>query len=233
MQGGLTSGCREERIEVELEDFRHSINALDEGGFYRRGMEGAIQDLGLHATALGDECVGLWRFQGRRRPVSANAGLSGTCSTLLKSSYRLGVMTNGPAESQRHKFEHIRDCRTTSSCSYPAARSASHKPDPEIFRIGPGALGVATRRGRVHRRPSRPGCHRCPARRYARHLVQPGPPSLPEPVHQVPDAIVRRLDELPGVIRDLRLTDRPSLAADLDQSCDSGGVALLLMATPE
>ena len=130
----------DEGIEVRWNHFRHSINAPDEGGWFRRGMERAVEDLGVQATALGDECIDLWRFRGAEDLLSLSPGCTEVLA-LLRARYRLGVVTNGPADSQRHKFEHS-GLQDYFEVFLPSGEVGVQKPDPEIFHIALKRMGL-------------------------------------------------------------------------------------------
>ncbi len=131
---------REEGIAVSWGAFWHVINELDEGGFYSKGMPGAIRELGLHSTELGQECVGLWFFQGAEDLLAISPGCTAALD-VLSARYRLGVVTNGPAETQRHKFDHT-GLHDYFELFLPSGEAGVHKPDPQILRIALDRLGL-------------------------------------------------------------------------------------------
>ena len=113
----------------------------------------------------------------------------------------LGVVTNGPAETQRHKYEHT-GLQDYFELFLPSGEVGIHKPDPRILRIALDRLGLqphealfigdhldldvvcaqdAGMRGILYN----PG-HRRARDRYI-----------------VPDAVVQRLEELPAVLERL------------------------------
>ena len=192
---------REHGVHVRWDAFWHSINTLDEGGFYRRGMEGVIRDLGLHDTALGDECVGYWVFRGAEDLLALSTGCLDVLD-LLKTRYRLGVVTNGPADTQRHKFEQT-GLEDYFEVFLPSGEVGVEKPDPEILRIALKRLGLQPREAVFvgdhldldvicAQDAGMPGIWYNPRHRRAGHP------------YIVPDAVVSRLEELPGVLDRLR-----------------------------
>ena len=199
---------REEGVHVSWRAFWHSINDLDEGGFYRRGMGPVMRDLGLQGSALGDECNGFWFFKGAEDLLTLSIGCTDLLD-VLRTHYRLGVITNGPEETQRHKFEHT-GLQDYFELFLPSGEVGVTKPDPRIFRI---ALD------RMQLQPSEAvfvgdhldldviGAQRAgmraiwyhPRRRYAYD-----DPSI------VPDAAIRHLEELPAVLERMERAHRES-----------------------
>jgi putative hydrolase of the HAD superfamily len=188
---------RSEGVKVGWGTFWNSINDLDEGGFYRRGMGRAIEDLGLHETPLGNECVGLWSFKGAEDLLTLSVGCADTLE-LLKPRYRLGVVTNGPMDTQRHKLEHA-GLQDYFELFLPSGEVGVHKPDPQILQIALRRLGL---------RPYEAvfvGDHLdldviCAHRAGMRGILYN--PGLRRPRHPSiePDAMIRSFDELAGVL---------------------------------
>ena len=131
---------RAEGVNVGWRAFWRSINDLDAGGFYSKGMRGAIQDLGLHATALGNECIGIWFFNGAEDLIALSIGCTDVLDT-LRERFRLGIVTNGVADTQRHKFEHS-GLQAYFELFLPSGEVGVQKPDPRILHIALDRLGV-------------------------------------------------------------------------------------------
>ena len=188
---------RAEGVVVAWPAFWRSINSLDEGGFYSKGVEGAIRDLGLHATALGDECVGLWRFIGAEDLLTHSTGCTDALD-VLKARYRLGVVTNGPAEAQRHKFRHT-GLEDYFELFLPSGEVGVGKPDPQILRIALDRLGLQPHEAVFvgdHLDLDVICAHGAGMRGI---LYNPGNRRPPDP-DIVPDGMVKGLDELPGLL---------------------------------
>jgi putative hydrolase of the HAD superfamily len=120
-------------VEVRWNAFWRSINDLDEGGFYSKGMVGAIQDLGLAGTALGDECIGFWAFKGTEDLIALSTGCT-DCLDELKERYTLGVITNGAEDFQKHKFAYT-GLQSYFDLFLPSGEVGVQKPDPRILHI--------------------------------------------------------------------------------------------------
>jgi putative hydrolase of the HAD superfamily len=206
-----TSGSREERArrahrrllddghEVAWSPFWRSVNALAGDG-YRRGMTPVMRDLGLEGTALGRECIDLWFFKGCEDLVSLSQG----CFDLLddlRHTYRLGIITNGPADVQSHKFDH------TGLSEYfelflPSGELGIHKPDPRIFHVALERLGIGPHEAVFigdHLDLDVTGAQRAglPAVWYNPNRWQSEHPLV------VPEAEISRLADLPGVLSKL------------------------------
>ena len=187
----------DEGVAVSWRAFWHTINSLAEDGFYRRGIEGAMQDLGLASTPLGDECAGLWFFRGAEDLLT----LSGGCTDVLdvlKARYRLGVVTNGPETTQRHKFEHT-SLQDYFELFLPSGEVGIHKPDPQILRIALDRLGLEPHEAVFvgdHLDLDVICAHDAGMRGI---LYNPGRRRARDPFI-VPDAMIESLDELPGVL---------------------------------
>lgn len=191
---------QEEGIRVSWDAFWYAINDLDEGGFYRRGMAAAMRDLGLEKTPLGEECEGFWYFRGAEDLLTLSTGCPDVLD-VLKSRYRLGVVTNGREDIQRHKFAHT-GLQDYFELFLPSGEAGVEKPDPEI-------LHIALRRLKLHpeeavfigdhldldvicaHRAGMPGLWYNP---HGRHHHHPG---------IVPDAVVHRLEDLPSILETL------------------------------
>jgi putative hydrolase of the HAD superfamily len=188
---------RAEGIQVGWGAFWRNVNSLDEGGFYSKGVEGAIRDLGLHATELGEECAGLWRFIGAEDLLAHSPGCTAVLDA-LKSSYRLGVITNGPAEAQRHKFEHA-GLEDYFEVFLPSGEIGIHKPDPEIFLVALERMDLAPHEAVFigdHLDLDVIGAQRAGMRGI---LYNPGHRRHRDP-YITPDAVIRHLEELPAVL---------------------------------
>lgn len=187
----------DEGVEVDWRSFWYAVNDLDEDGFYRRGMRAAIDDLGLLGTALGDECEGFWYFRGAEDLLSLTTGCTDVLD-VLRTRYRLGVVTNGPAETQRHKFEHI-GLQDYFELFLPSGEAGVHKPDPRILHIALERLGLMAQEAVFV------GDHLdldviCAQRAGMRGILYN--PGRRRPYHPwiVADAVVHRLEELPEVL---------------------------------
>jgi 2-haloalkanoic acid dehalogenase type II len=191
---------REHGVEVGWSAFWHSINALDESGFYRRGMEPVIRDLGLHTTALGNECVDYWVFRGAEDLLALSPGCTDMLEVLSKR-YRLGIVTNGPADSQHHKFEHTGLARYF-ELFLSSGEAGVHKPDPEIFRIALERLDVSPKEAVFigdHLDLDVIGAQRA----GMKAIWYSGAGKRPDDPFIVPDATIRRLEELPAALERL------------------------------
>lgn len=191
---------RTEGVNVGWDAFWRSINDLDEGGFYRRGMERAIEDLGLAGTALGDECIGLWVFRGAEDLLTLTPGCRETLD-VLKAQYRLGIVTNGPEHSQKHKFKHS-GLSGYFELFLPGGEAGVQKPDPRILRIALDRLGLQPHEAVFI------GDHLDLDVICAHDAGMPG--ILYNPDHRrppdpyiVPDAMVTELRQLPAAIKKL------------------------------
>jgi putative hydrolase of the HAD superfamily len=191
---------RAEGVNVSWGAFWRSINDLDEGGFYRRGMEAAVRDLGLHGTALGDECTGFWVFRGAEELLALSTGCTDLLD-VLHERYRLGVITNGPSATQRHKFEHT-GLQDYFELFLPSGEVGVHKPEPEIFRIALERMQLEPSEAVFvgdHLDLDIIGAQRAGMRGV---LYNPGNRRMRDP-YITPDAVIRSLDELPGVLEAL------------------------------
>ena len=207
-----TSASREERIRraydrlhaegipVAWNTLWHAINDLDEDGFYRRGMEGAMDDLRLTGTTLGDECIGLWRFEGAEDLIVPSDGCIG-CLEALTPHYRLGVLTNGPEASQKHKFAHS-GLSEYFQFFLPSGEAGVQKPDPAFYHIALDRMGVTPAEAVFvgdHLDLDITGAHQAGMPGI---LYNPDNRRRPDP-YIVPDAVLRHFGELPGVIERL------------------------------
>jgi HAD superfamily hydrolase (TIGR01549 family) len=99
-----------------------------------------LETLGIHDEGIADEMVATF-LQVQREMLRPSAGAVDAL-TLLKRGASLGVVTNGPTVTQRHKLDLLGltplfDCVTIS------AEVGVWKPDPGIFRMTLEALGAA------------------------------------------------------------------------------------------
>lgn len=182
---------------VNWRRFWHAINALDVDGFYRRGMEGVIRDLGLEETPLGRECIGLWAFRGAEDLIHVREGCIETLQ-VLSGRYRLGVITNGPEAGQRHKFE-AAGLQDHFELFLTSGAAGVLKPDPAIFHQ---ALS------RMNLQPSEAvyiGDHLdldvIGAQDAGMRAIWFDPGNRHRFRHIVPDATIRRLADLPAVLK--------------------------------
>ena len=160
-------------------------------------MPPVIRDLGLESTALGRECIDLWFFKGCEDLVTLSSGCTGLLDE-LRQRYRLGVITNGPAEVQQHKFDH------TGVSEYfemflPSGEVGVEKPDPRIFHIALDRLGLAPREAIFvgdHLDLDVMGAQRA-GMKAVWYNPQRWPSEFP---HIVPDAEIGRLQDLMAVL---------------------------------
>jgi HAD superfamily hydrolase (TIGR01549 family) len=189
----------DEGHQVPWRAFWHSLMALHTDGF-RRGMPLVIRELGLEGTPLGDECIDLWFFKGCEDLLTLTLG----CTDLLdelRQRYRLGIITNGPADVQQHKFAH------TGLSDYfelflPSGEIGVHKPEPEIFRVALKRLGLSSEEAVFvgdHLDLDVVGAQRAGIRAiwFSGAGKRSDDPSI------VPDAVIRRLEDLPAVLATL------------------------------
>ena len=191
---------REHGVNVSWSAFWHSINALDESGFYRRGMEPVIRDLGLDTTALGNECVGYWVFRGAEDLLMLSPGCRDMLD-VLRVRYRLGIVTNGPAESQRHKFEHT-GLQKYFEFFLPSGEVGVEKPAPEIFRIALERLDLVPDEAVFvgdHLDLDIIGAQRA----GMKAIWYSGAAKRPDDPFIIPDATIHRLEDLPALLETL------------------------------
>lgn len=189
-----------EGVQVGWYTFWHSINDLDEDGFYRRGMAAAMRDLGLEKTPLGDECEGFWYFRGAEDLLTLAPGCTNVLD-VLKVRYRLGVVTNGPGATQRHKFAHT-GLEGYFDLFLPSGEAGVQKPDPEIMHIALDRLGVQASEAVFvgDHLDLDVVCALDAGMRAVWYNPYGRPSGYP---YIVPDAVVRRLADLPGIIDEI------------------------------
>lgn len=190
----------EHGINVRWSAFWYTINDLDAGGFYSKGMIGAIRELGLTGTDLGDECIGYWAFQGTEDLIALSPGCT-DCLESLHGRYQLGVVTNGPEDFQKHKFAYT-GLEKYFDLFLPSGAAGVQKPDPRILRMALERLGVLPNEAVFI------GDHLdldviCALDAGVRSIWY-NPKFRPhEFPHIIPDATVRRLQDLPNLLEKL------------------------------
>ena len=105
-----------------------------------RGARPLVADLGLSESAIGRQAIGLWYFQGCEALLHRNPGVEDAIA-LLSHDFRLGIVTNGDDDIQRHKFELLG--LSDYFGGFISSGAAGHqKPEPEIFQVALEALEV-------------------------------------------------------------------------------------------
>jgi len=131
-----------------------------------------------------------WKHRNRVRPYAEVAALL----PVLKTRYRIGAITNGNADLTHIGIDHYFHFITTS-----AAAGAS-KPAPEIFHAALAAAGVAPEHT-VHVGDD-PRTDILGAGAVGMRTVWLNPRLTPWPGGRLPDAVIRSLGELQGVLAD-------------------------------
>lgn len=116
----------------------------------------------------------------------------------LAGGYRLGLVTNGPGDTQREKVEALGIGRYLETVAI-SGEIGSGKPDPEIFRVALAALGVRPHRA-AHVGDSLESDVRGALRAEVRAVWLNRRGATRPPGAAEPDATIRTLAELPGLL---------------------------------
>jgi HAD superfamily hydrolase (TIGR01549 family) len=119
-------------ISLDFEAFFKAITTRDPATGFTRGIEPVLEELGLAQTSVGARARGYWFFDGCVDLLRTYPLMVETMHELRKA-FRLGVITNGPVQVQRQKFDAIgvNDCFEVFVAS---GEIGYHKPAIEVFR---------------------------------------------------------------------------------------------------
>ena len=136
-----TIGTREARARLAFQSIGPAVAGLACNDFLARvmapkgerdvhGLLAVVEELGLTQSAAGRSAIATWFFEGCTHLLRPLDGVIETVD-LLRTHYRLGVITNGGSKAQRMKWLKLNlpiDLVVISSeCGF-------DKPDPRIFR---------------------------------------------------------------------------------------------------
>jgi putative hydrolase of the HAD superfamily len=150
-----TSGSRRQRAEIAArylvehdprlvagELVERILEPVSDSG-WPRGVNALLEDLGLLETPAGRRAHGAWFFEDCEDLVAAYEGCLDMLG-MLSERYILGVITNGPPEIQRRKYDALRvEAHFRPDLFLPSGAIGYHKPDPRIFRHALKLAGVA------------------------------------------------------------------------------------------
>jgi HAD superfamily hydrolase (TIGR01549 family) len=150
-----TSGSRHDRARIAARILAEAESELDAEDLvarilepvsddgWPRGVASVLVELGLTHTPHGIRAHNAWFFEGCEDLVRSFEGCAEALA-LLRESYTLGVITNGPTAVQRRKFDALRfESHIPLNLFVPSEAAGYHKPDPRIFRHALGLAGVA------------------------------------------------------------------------------------------
>jgi HAD superfamily hydrolase (TIGR01549 family) len=186
-------------FSLDFEAFFKAITSRDPVTGFTRGIEPALEELGLARTSVGARARGYWFFDGCIDLVRPYPLMVETMHQLCKD-YRLGVITNGPVQVQRQKFDAIgvNECFEVFIAS---GEIGYHKPAIEIFRYALDRMGAEP--GEAAMVGDFPELDVLGAQQAGMIGIWFNPEGKPPHASIVPDATVRSFGELPAILEAL------------------------------
>ena len=204
-----TTGTRRRRMRLAFETLSAAVPSLDRRWFYARvqavdpasgwlrGVGAVVEELGLAHTEAGRRAAGLWFYEGCLEILKPHSGARRAIRSLTRD-YRLGVITNGPGDLQRRKFG-VLDLADRFEVFIASEEVGHHKPDPRIFQFALAKLGVDPQEALLV--GDLPHVDVLGAQSAGMRGVWFNRKGQPAPDGIVPDATIRSLAELPGLVR--------------------------------
>lgn len=181
-------------FSLDFEAFFKAITSRDPATGFTRGIEPVLEEYGLTQTSVGAKARGYWFFDGCTDLLRPNPRMVETMH-LLRTEYRLGVITNGPLRVQRQKFDAIgvNDCFELFVAS---GEVGYHKPAIEVFRYALDRMGVEPAEAAMV--GDYPELDVLGAQRAGMTGIWFNPEDKPPHPSIVPDATIRSFAELPA-----------------------------------
>ena len=208
-----TSGSRRERAEIAARILTERDPALDVDGViasilspvsedgWPRGIASVLVELGLAQTPHGLQAHGAWFFEGCEHLLRSFEGCAETLA-LLRKRYTLGVITNGTSSVQRRKYDLLGvEAHSRPELFIPSEAVGYNKPDSRIFEHALDLAGVSAAEALMV--GDWLAVDVIGAQDAGMRGVWFNPHGRDAPEGIVPDATIRRFDELPGVIENL------------------------------
>jgi putative hydrolase of the HAD superfamily len=205
-----TSGSRRERAEIAARFLVEADPSLTVDGVvarilepvsedgWPRGVGSVLVELGQAHSPHGLRAYGAWFFEDCEHLVYPFEGAADTLAA-LGGRYTLGVITNGPTAVQRRKYEALCiEAHSRPELFVPSELVGYQKPDARIFHHALKLAGVAASEAVMV--GDWLAADVVGAQNAGMRGVWFNPHGRPVPDGASPDAIIRRFEELPGVL---------------------------------